>query len=292
MIYLIGSVVLSSWLTLSFKWIERFRIPTLQAIVVNYFVCVLTGAIVQGHFPLSASTLQEGWAPWALVMGFSFIVTFNIIGFTAQRMGVAVASVANKLSLVVPFVFSIYLYQEVVTALKITGIFIALVSVLLTSMPSQTGDTKHSMVQKQLLWLPFILFVASGLIDTMIKFVEATYLNSANQNAFLISAFLVAGLFGLIYMLTAIAAGKMKWDPRSLWAGLIIGIPNYFSIWCLVKVLKQYSGNSTAIIPVNNMGIVLFSTIVAMFLFREKLSQVNWLGILLAVIAIAMIAFG
>lgn len=292
MIYLIGSVVLSSWLTLSFKWIERFRIPTLQAIVVNYFVCVITGAIVQGHFPLSASTLQEGWAPWALVMGFSFIVTFNIIGFTAQRMGVAVASVANKLSLVVPFVFSIYLYQESVTALKVVGIVIALVSVILTSMPKRGTDGGKSTVQTHLLWLPFILFVASGLIDTMIKFVETRYLQAENQNAFLISAFLVAGLFGLIYMLTAIAAGKIKWDPRSLWAGLIIGIPNYFSIWCLVKVLKQYSGNSTAIIPVNNMGIVLFSTIVAMFLFREKLSQVNWLGILLAVIAIAMIAFG
>ena len=292
MIYLIGSVVLSSWLTLSFKLIERYRIPTLQAIVVNYFVCVLTGSLVQGDFPLSVNSIHEGWAPWALVMGFSFIVSFNIIGFTAQRMGVAVASVANKLSLVVPFVFSIYLYQESVTALKVAGIVIALVSVILTSMPKRRTDAGKSTVQAYLLWLPFILFIASGLIDTMIKFVETRYLQAENQNAFLISAFLVAGLFGFIFMLAAIAAGKMKWDPRALWAGVMIGVPNYFSIWCLVNVLKQFSGNSTAIIPVNNMGVVLFSTLMAMLLFKEKLSEINWLGIALAVIAIAMIAFG
>lgn len=292
MIYLIGSIVLSSWLTLSFKFIERYRIPTLQAIVVNYFVCVITGALVQGDFPFSNTTLNEKWFPWALVMGTTFIVSFNIIGFTAQRMGVAVASVANKLSLVVPFLFSIYLYQESVTVLKVAGILLALVSVWLTSMPNATASPSGATHQKQLLWLPVLLFVGSGLLDTMIKYVETSYLNTANQNAFLITAFLVAGLFGLMYMLLGIYRGNIQWDNRSLWAGLIIGVPNYFSIWCLVQVLKAYTGNSTAIIPVNNMGIVLFSTLMAMWLFREKLSAMNWTGIALAVIAIAMIAFG
>ncbi|MFZ9718042.1 MAG: hypothetical protein ACO3BD_01680 [Chitinophagaceae bacterium] len=292
MIYLLGSIVLSSWLTLSFKFIERYRIPTLQAIVVNYFVCVITGALVQGDFPFSSTTLNEKWFPWALVMGTTFIVSFNIIGFTAQRMGVAVASVANKLSLVVPFLFSIYLYQESVTVLKVAGILLALVSVWLTSMPNAAAAPSGVTQQTQLLWLPVLLFVGSGLIDTMIKYVETSYLNRTNQNAFLISAFLVAGLFGLMYMMLGIYRGNIQWDKRSLWAGLIIGVPNYFSIWCLVQVLKAYTGNSTAIIPVNNVGIVLFSTLMAMWLFREQLSAMNWTGIALAVIAIAMIAFG
>jgi uncharacterized membrane protein len=49
---------------------------------------------------------------------------------------------------------------------------------------------------------------------------------------------------------------------------------------------------SSAIIPVNNMGIVLFSSIMAWLLFREKLSVINWLGIFLSLGAIALIAFG
>ena len=40
------------------------------------------------------------------------------------------------------------------------------------------------------------------------------------------------------------------------------------------------------------MGIVLFSTLVAAILFKEKLSAINWAGIVLSAIAIYLIAFG
>ena len=57
-------------------------------------------------------------------------------------------------------------------------------------------------------------------------------------------------------------------------------------------MLRQYDKISSVILPVNNMGIVLFSALVAFILFKEKLSWLNWTGILVALIAIAMIAFG
>jgi uncharacterized membrane protein len=85
--------------------------------------------------------------------------------------------------------------------------------------------------------------------------------------------------------------GKIKFDSRSILAGIAIGIPNYFSIWFLVNVLKQYKGNSSAIIPINNMGIVLLSSVLAWLMFKEKLSALNLVGIILALGAIALIAF-
>jgi drug/metabolite transporter (DMT)-like permease len=75
-------------------------------------------------------------------------------------------------------------------------------------------------------------------------------------------------------------------------AGILIGIPNYFSIWCLVRFLKQSPWESSASIPVNNMGIVLFSSVVAWLLFKERLSKINWAGIILSLVAIYLIAFG
>jgi uncharacterized membrane protein len=56
--------------------------------------------------------------------------------------------------------------------------------------------------------------------------------------------------------------------------------------------LKQYQGSSSAIIPINNMGIVLLSSVLAAIIFKERLSVINWLGILLSLGAIALIAFG
>ncbi len=293
MLFLIGSIVLSSWLTLSFKLLERFGINTFQAIVFNYITCVVTGSFVNGAFPIDESTVQESWFKWSLVMGTIFISLFNVIAFTAQKMGVSVASVANKLSLVVPFIFSVYLYNEESTALKVIGIVIALAAVVLTCWPSANAMEPSGKKAKPFyFFLPIILFAGSGLLDTMIKYVEISFLSESNQDAYLITAFAVAAVLGVIALLFLFNTGKMKFDKRAIAAGIIIGVPNYFSIWCLLKVLKDYAGNSSAIIPINNMGIVLFSTVAAFLLFREKLSMLNWLGILLSIAAIALIAFG
>lgn len=293
MLFLTGSIILSSWLTLSFKIVERFGINTFQSIVFNYIVCVITGSLVNGAFPINQHSVTESWFGWSLLMGFVFISLFNVIGFTAQKMGVSVASVANKLSLVIPFVFSIYLYNESPTALKITGIVIALLSVVLTCWPSVVhGEPSGKKAVPVYFLLPVILFVGSGLLDTMIKYVEISFLNNENKNAYLITAFAVAALFGLLAMLLMLITGKMKFDKRAIAAGIMIGVPNYFSIWCLVQVLQSYAGNSSSIIPINNMGIVLFSTLAAGILFKEKLTKTNWMGIVLSVAAIALIAFG
>lgn len=291
MIYLILSIILTSYLTLSFKVVQRYNIPVFQAIVFNYITCVVTGSIVNGSFPLHAGALKEPWAPWALLMGCLFVSLFNLIGFTTQKLGVAVASVANKLSLVIPFLFSIYFLDESSTVLKIIGVVLALVSVLLTCWPQEQNNNAATTG----IWrwaLPLILFAGSGLLDTSVKWVEHQFLNEANNNSYLIAAFATAATVGSLLLIVLLLTGKQKFDVRSIAAGIAIGVPNYFSIWCLVKVLKQYGDNSSAIIPINNMGIVLFSTVVAAVLFKEALSVRNWAGIALALIAIALIAFG
>jgi uncharacterized membrane protein len=95
-----------------------------------------------------------------------------------------------------------------------------------------------------------------------------------------------------VILIIQLAVGKQQFSGKAVLAGAAIGIPNYFSIWCLMEVLKKYANNSSAIIPINNMGIVLFSAVMAWLLFKEKLSLINWVGIGLAVGAIALIAYG
>jgi len=290
MLYLFGSIILTSWLTLSFKILERFRINNLQAIVFNYLTCVITGSVVTGKIPIQKSTFSEPWFPWAFCMGTIFVLLFNLIAFTAQKLGVAIASVSNKLSLVIPFLFSIYLYNEPGTFLKIGGIVIALLAVVLTCY--RPKNTSSSATSNLILLLPVVLFFGSGTLDTMIKYVEQRFLNDSNQNDYLITAFAVAALVGLVLLAFQVLLKKQQLSWKALVAGIIIGVPNYFSIWCLLRVLMEYGANSSAIIPINNMGIVLFSSVMAFLLFREKLSLVNWAGIVLSLCAIGLIAFG
>jgi drug/metabolite transporter (DMT)-like permease len=292
MFYLFAAIILTSYLTLSFKVVERFRISNLQAIICNYWACVATGTLLTRTLPFRGG-IHEPWMPWALLMGLLFISLFNLIAFTAQRINVAVSSVANKLSLVIPFVLAIWLYGEKVSAWQVLGIGLALVAVLLTCWPR--GGIHGASGKEHKGWMlvvPAILFAGSGLLDSLVKYVEQRFMQGGGGTMILSTAFAVAGILGTVLLLSLILLGKEKFDPRAILAGVAIGVPNYLSIWFLVKVLGQYPGRSSMIFPVVNMGIVLFSTAVAWLLFGEHISRLNRAGILLALAAIALIAWG
>jgi drug/metabolite transporter (DMT)-like permease len=284
-------VLLSSYLTLSFKGIKKYHISSFQTIVFNYLTCAITGSILSGSFPI-ASSIHKPWIFWALLIGFTFIFLLNIIGITAREISVAVASVANKLSLVIPFIFSISLYNENATAFKICGVILALAAVVLAGLPQDKGRPSSKISPFLKFMLPVILFIGSGLLDTMMKYVQAKYLGSSDDTEYITVLFTSAFCIGLMAMPFYLKIRKQSFDKRSILAGIIIGLPNYFSIWCLIKVLKFFNNNSSAIIPINNMCIVLVSSIAAWIFFREKLSLINWIGIVLSIGAIALIAFG
>jgi drug/metabolite transporter (DMT)-like permease len=189
--------------------------------------------------------------------------------------------------------FSVYLYGERLGFWQMTGILLALAAVLLTSWPSET-KRQRALAHKSnwLFVMPVILFIGSGLLDTLVKYVEQGYLDDQNKNSFLIAAFGVAFLMGAAMLILQLLTGKERFDPRAILAGILIGVPNYFSIWSLVRVLKLHGTRSAAIIPINNMGIVLLSAVAAWLLFREHLSRLNLAGIILALASIALIAYG
>lgn len=294
MIFLIGSILFSAFLTIAFKLCDRYGINKFQAIVFNYFTCLVTGSVVNGDMPAYVQNLDAPWFKWALVMGVGFVVSFNLIALTVQKNGLAVASVASKLSLVIPFVASIFFYNENAGLYKVTGIFLALLAVFLTLYPSNTGkmgkaDKKPGI---KVIVLPLVVFLATGFLDALIKYVEQRFLTDAINNIYLTTAFTAAFVSGMAILSGGIITKKIKFQAKSVLAGVLIGIPNYFSIWCLMKVLKIYSGHSSVVIPVNNMGIVLVSALVAGFIFKEHLMRINWIGIILSILSICLIAFG
>jgi drug/metabolite transporter (DMT)-like permease len=291
MFYLIGSIILTSYLTLAFKVCEKYSVSIFQAIIFNYITCVITGSFVNGSFPVNGEAMQTAWFRWACIMGAMFITIFNIVGLTTQKIGVAVASVANKLSLIIPVVLSVYLYNETVAGWKLTGVLLALIAVFLTCYPKRTGDIKTGKRSWNYI-LPIVLFIGSGLLDALINHVQQLHVTEENKNAFLISGFLSAAIIGAVLLGIQYATGRLRFAFKHLLAGVLIGIPNYFSIWCLVKFLQISPWQSSASIPVNNMGIVLFSSLVAWVLFKERLSIINWIGIVLSLLAIYLIAFG
>lgn len=73
-------------------------------------------------------------------------------------------------------------------------------------------------------------------------------------------------------------------------AGIVLGIPNYYSIFFLIKALQNKNFESSELFTFNNVGVVILSTVVGVVLFKERLSKKNLIGVALAIIGIVLVA--
>ncbi|WP_316931852.1 DMT family transporter [Psychroserpens damuponensis] len=282
--YLLLSILASTFIFIIFKLFDKYKINTLQAIVVNYFTACIFGLIMYDK-PINVNQIVSSkWIYGAIGLGFLFIAMFNVMALTAQRKGLSVASVASKMSVIIPIVFGIYVYHESVGVQKIIGIVLALVSVYLSSVKSRTleNPTKG-------LWLPIILFFGSGIIDTSIKYIETTYLPENSIPIFSATIFAFAFVIGSSILLFKAIKKSFTFPLKTLIGGIALGITNYGSIYYLLKALNHESLESSTLFTVNNVAIVMISTLLGLLFFKENISKINWAGILLAIISIVIV---
>lgn len=285
MIWLLLSIASSTLIFAIFKLFAKYNINNLQAIVVNYYVAFAVG-FLSGDFEFSV--LDLGSKPWSvsiIILGFLFITLFQVMALVSQKFGVSAVSVAVKMSLVIPVLAAVFIYHEDISYLKGIGILCALAAVYLATLKPEKTKGKPAY-----LFLPIILFVGSGFLDAFINFNQAILVPVGDQAYFASSIFFVAGIFGLIFISYQALMKKVSFQWKNILGGILLGIPNYGSIYFLLQALEIKSLESSVIFPINNVGIVALSVIVGKLFFNEHLSKTNKAGIALALIAILLIA--
>jgi len=286
LIYLLLSILSSSIIFVVFKLFKRFEINTLQAIIVNYFIACSVGFFGFVENPDITEIPSKPWFFGTLILGVLFIIVFNLAAITTQRSGLSVVSVATKMSVAIPVLFGIMYFNESTGVLKVLGIFLALIAVYLSSIKAKAGIA----IKKKNLIYPILVFLGSGIIDTLIKFIESGYVNKTDVALFSSTIFSVAGTIGVLVLIYQKITGTLKITGRNIIGGIVLGVPNFFSIYFLVLALRNNAFDSSAIFTINNVAIVLVSTLLGIVLFREKLIAKNWIGIVLAIISILLVA--
>ena len=284
MIYLLFSILASTVILILFKLFEKNNVNTFQAIVINYFIACLCGILSYNASINISQIISSKWFYGALFLGFLFITIFNVMALTTQRNGLSVASVAAKMSVIIPVAFGIYVYGESLGMQKGIGITLALFAVYFTSVKPRTNfDSKKGLL------LPFLLFLGSGVIDTSIKYLETTYVAKNGIPIFSATIFFFAGLIGIGILINKMISSSVKLDIKSVYGGMALGIVNYGSIYFLLKALQFEGTESSTIFTINNVAIVMLSTLIGLILFNEKLFVKNWLGIVIAIISIVLV---
>jgi len=283
LIFLLLSILFSTGLFVIFKYFGIYKIDVLKAIFVNYIVAFSMGFFfAERQIPISEIYL-EPWFSGALFLGALFVSIFFVMAMTAQKNGVSVTSIAGKMSVVVPIFFGIILYNESVTFLKIVGIIMALIAVYLSSVKEEKSEKNGTLL------LPILLFIGSGTIDTLLKYIQENYVSDEDVSIFSGSLFGIAGAFAFFILVIKTLKKREAFGYKNIIAGIILGIPNYYSIIFLIKALQNKNFESSTLFTINNVAIVVVSTLVGLFFFKEKFSIKNKIGVAMAVLGIIIV---
>lgn len=284
MIPLLLSILSSSLIFVIFKLFKRFGIDTFQAIVVNYFTAFTIGFVLYGDTWNPACLEQTSWMYYAVLCAILFIGLFLVMGKSSQLNGVASTSIAVKMSMAISLIFMIIGYGENVTLLKVIGILLAFVGVYLVSKPSKNVSNQTSA-----LWMLVILFIGSGALDFLLNYVQNTQLSLLQDSLFSAIGFGIAGTIGMIILTIQFLRKKAIFSVKNILAGIVLGIPNYFSIYLLLRSYQTTGWDDSTVLAITNVSVVLLSAIIGFTAFRESTTTQKIIGLVSAILAICVL---
>ena len=272
--YIVASIVASTSILALFRWMQYSTAVTRHAIVIGYLTSAAAGAIL---FDVDWSLGSQGWFLPAALEGVSFYLVFRMMALTTQRAGITIASIATKMSVVIPTLIGIIALGESVNILKVCGLIIGVLSVFVAA------GVRIKVTQ----WiLPVLVFVSTGLIDVSFKLFQVWGLTDAQFPGFLVTifgfAFLASGIHHLLLPDRMI-------NRVSAISGVVLGLANLGTVYFVLKALAQPGWESSIVFPLNNFGIVLVSTIVAIFLFDERPTTATKISLLAATTSIILL---
>ncbi len=280
--YVVGCIVTSALLLV---WLRLWRLPVFSLVTANYLVAVAAALLLR---PLAKEPLERlplvGWLH-LVGLGVLFITVFFLTGRVAREMGVGIAGMLSKLSLVLPIAYSVLFLGEPFSFRQGVGVGLALGAIILVHVPYlQRGGLLRLW---QAMRLGLLLWVGNGVIDIAFKSGQVYWTEIPAEN---IPPLIMgtAGLLGLV-----IHGLQGEWRSLisvRLWIGaLVLGLTNIASVIFYVMGLQTLPG--VIFFLILNLGIVMLSGFLGVLLFRERLTWAVASGYLLGLLAIGLISW-
>ena len=286
MFYLFLAILGSGVIPVIFRAFDKLGVNLFWAIPANYVTCVLIGNLWAGN-SLNLSTLAgQPWIALAAIQGILLAVNFYLLAYTAQRAGVAVAALASRLSVAIPSLLAFVLYGDSLTPVKIAGLCAALLALYLCTAP----DKNSSAATVRLFQLmPILVFITFGCYFSILKYLQAYYLDSSSYHAYVMSGFIFAFVSSIAI---GVSKGVFSFDEfrmKHILAGIFLGGINYIAVYALLEVLALKGWESSQLFPIYSVGVVAVSAILAMLFFCERLSRQRTVGLAVGMAAVALL---
>lgn len=284
---------------ISLKLINIKGINIYKAITLNYFVAALLTLVdlfVNHPYWNYSSKI---FLP-SIIVAFLFAVSFILMSYSTRKVGIGLTTALNKMSILISVsVGIIYLGQTQAMALKIIGIIVSLVSIFLILYKRSEKKNRSFFV------LPLMVFIVAGMIDSSMELANTYVISeSYEKEVFLFSVFSFATLFSLLafgveYVISKksdlkkqtieVKEGSTKAvGLKTLIYGSILGLFNVLTSKMILINVGNLGGS--VVYPIHNASVVVLTTLIGLFFFKESFSRRQWVGVILAVIGVSFIA--
>lgn len=279
MFNLIIAVLCSVAVSVLLKVARKRNIAIQQAITFNYIVALsLSWFLLKPDFKGLEFTdfiAQSENTPIFLALGILLPSVFIIMSKAVEFAGIVRSDAAQRLSLFLPILAAFLIFHETLSQSKVVGIVLAFVGLFcLLSKPNQQSAVDFRGVLGLIgVWFGY------GIIDILFKQV------AKSGGAFpttLFIAFSLAACIMFIYLLFK----RTQWNVASFVGGIVLGVLNFFNILFYIKAHQSFGSNPTLVFAGMNIGVICLGTITGALIFKEKISKVNWLGIVFSLSAI------
>ena len=280
MIYIVLSIICSVTVAVLLKLAKRYQINIIQAVTVNYLTALLLCFL---FFKPDLNVITAA-SPWPIYLGLAVLLPtiFLFLAASVKRLGIVKTDIAQRLSLSIPILAAYFIFKEDFNQLKFIGLAVGFPAIVLTFL--RKTDSESNLKN----WVfPMIVFFGFGVIDVLFKQIalhkELPYTTS------LFIVFCLAFLVSLVIVIIMVIRRKTKLQLVNVVCGLILGLFNFGNILFYLKAHKAFATNPSTVFAAMNLGVIVVGTIIGIVVFKERLSKLNYFGIVLAISAVILI---
>ncbi|WP_293932029.1 EamA/RhaT family transporter [Sphingobacterium sp. UBA6645] len=282
MLFVLISVFCSVTVAVIIKIAREKGVNYLQLLVWNYPV-----ALLMTYFVLKPELIVwNSSLPWNLYipLGFLLPTIFICIAMSIRYGGIVKTEVAQRLSLFIPLLAAFLFMGEKIVPKNLIGIGFGLLAIVFS-----IGWNKQNTSNERNYWVfPLMVFVGMGIIDILFK--QIALLAGITYMSSLWIVFVLALGFALLFLCYLLFIKKQALDVRAVAYGGVLGLFNFGNIVFYMKAHKALPENPSLVFTAMNIGVISVGALVGVLLFREKLSNYNKIGVLLAIISVLLIA--
>lgn len=278
MVFLVLSIICSVGVGAIFKVARRHSIAISQIVATNYIF-----ALALCYFFFSPNLADVGIeAPWKIYLSLGVLLPsiFLFLALSIKEVGIVKTDAAQRLSLFIPVLAAWLLFGEKFNGLKIAAFGIAFPALLLI-LNKPSDNSKNN-------WMyPAIVLMGFGVIDILFKQIALFTTLPYTTSLFVV--------FGLALTIMTVVVGyemgfkKAKIHYKNLLFGALVGVLNFGNILFYLKAHQSFAENPSTVFAGMNMGVILVGSLTGIFVFKEKLSKMNYAGLFLALVAIVLI---